>query len=273
MIRLVVTDLDGTFWGRDLVVPDAHLVALEQLAVRGVDVMVATSRRRRVAAEHLGRSGLVPAAVVLDGAMGVDLETGERFHDAAFPVDAATHVLSLFRRHGLEPCVYVDEAEVDVVLSSEPSTSSAHVEYLGEIARTGDLDVLCATPGVYGFSVMGRRHDELEPLAALLASYGAELMLFAEAQYGGWSLVVAPPGVTKWSGVLAYCRPSAISADEILAVGDGDNDLDMLKRAGVAVGVRGGSERALAMSDHVIDGPDSGGWAAIVRLVDASLRS
>lgn len=269
MIRLVVTDLDGTFWDRDLSVPEAHLDAATELADRGVEVIVATSRRRRVVAEHLGRAGREAAAVVLDGAMGVDLRDGSRFHDAAFPVRSAVDVLELFRRHGLEPCLYVDEADADVILPPAPSTCSAHVEYLGSIARTGDLDAAVGAPGVYGFSVVGRARDDLAPLAADLSSYGAELMLFPEPSYGGWGLVVAPPAVTKWTGVLAYCSPRGIEAHEVLAVGDGDNDVDMLVRAGIAVAVRGGTERAVAAADHLIDPPETGGWAAIVDLVEA----
>lgn len=57
---MVVTDLDGTFWDQDLTVPPAHLATVAALADRGVEVMVATSRRRRVVAEHLGRVGPTP---------------------------------------------------------------------------------------------------------------------------------------------------------------------------------------------------------------------
>jgi len=263
----VVTDLDGTFWNRELTVPAAHLAAVRTLAEQSVEVMVATSRRRRVVAEHLSRVGFTPAAVVLDGAMGLDLRDGARFHDAAFTTDAAVGVLEKFRCHGLEPCVYVDEPDVDVVLPSRPSTSATHVAYLGPIARTGDLDETVAAFGVYSFSVTGRPQEELLVLGKDLAAFGAEFTVFHESVYGGWSVVVAPPQVTKWNGVVAFADRHGIAAEEILAVGDGDNDVDMLTRAGVAVAVRGGTERALAVADHLIDGPESTGWAAILDLV------
>lgn len=266
MIRLVVTDLDGTFWDRDLTVPPAHLAAVRELEHRGVEVMVATSRRRRVVAEHLGRVGLSPAAVVLDGAMGVDLRDGTRFYESAFPVSAAVHVLALFRAGAIEPCVYVDENEADVVLPPVPSTSPTYLDYIASVARTGDLDAVVAVPGVFGFSVMGRSRVELAPVVDALTAFGVELMLLHEERYDGWSLIVAPPGVTKWSGVVAYAESRGIGPDEILAVGDGDNDVDLLTRAGIAVAIRGGSGRAMAVADHVVDGPESNGWPSIVGL-------
>ena len=266
MIRLVVTDLDGTFWLPDLTVPPAHLAAVTALTDRGVEVMVATSRRQRVVAEHLGRVGLAPAAVVLDGAMGVDLRDGTRFHEATFPIRAAEDVLAQFRSAGIEPCVYVDEGEVDVVLPPVPSTSPAYLAYIAPVARTGDLDAVVARRGVFGFSVMGLSHAEASPLADALTAFGAELMLLHEERYDGWSLIVAPPGVTKWNGVMTYAERRGIDSDEILAVGDGDNDVDLLTRAGTAVAVRGGAERALAVADHVVDAPESNGWSSVIDL-------
>ncbi|MEZ5228172.1 MAG: HAD family hydrolase [Acidimicrobiales bacterium] len=270
MIRLVVTDLDGTFWDHDLTVPEAHLNAVDELQRRGIEVIVATSRRRRVVEHHMGRVGRSFAAVVLDGAMGVDLRNGTRFHDAPFAADAAVEVLKRFRLHGFEPCVYVDESDVDVVLPTMPSTCRAHADYLAPIARTGDLDLEVASGPVYGFSVVGRPREDLARLATELTNDGAELMLFPERTYGGWGLVVAPPSVTKWSGVLAYCEPRGIQPREVMAVGDGDNDIDMLRRCGVAVAVRGGTEGAVAVADDLIEPPEARGWAAVVDIVDGA---
>ena len=41
MIRLVVTDLDGTFWDEDLAVPEPHRQTVAALRDRDVEVMVA----------------------------------------------------------------------------------------------------------------------------------------------------------------------------------------------------------------------------------------
>lgn len=177
--------------------------------------------------------------------------------------------LAAFRNHDLEPCVYVDwnGDGVDVILPPEPSTCSAHVENQGRIARARDLDGVVALPGVYSFSVLGRDRAMLSPLVRDLADLGAEFTLFPEPRFGGWGIVVAPPGVTKWNGVMAWCTSRGIDAHEVLAVGDGDNDVDMLTRAGRGVAVRGGTTRALAAAEHLIDPPQREGWTAILDLV------
>lgn len=267
VIRLVATDLDGTFWDRDLVVPPAHVEAIEELARRGVTVLAATSRRPRVVRASFDEAALVVPAVLLDGAIGIDFRSGDVFHQVVFdPVEAAA-TLDAFRRSGLEPCVYVDDVDVDIVLSGSPSTCPAHVEYLRPVSRVGSLDEAVARLPVYAFSVLGLARSRLEPVAGLLRGQGVELVFYPEPSYGEYGLIANPPGVSKWSGVDAFCRVHGISATEVLAVGDADNDLTMLTHAGVAVGVEGGTEGVLALADHVIAAPAKNGWATLLDLI------
>jgi phosphoserine phosphatase len=73
--------------------------------------------------------------------------------------------------------------------------------------------------------------------------------------------------VSKCSEIAAYCDLRGITPEEVLAVGDGLNDVAMLRRAGVAVGVRGKADEAMAISECLIDPPDANGWRLIVDLV------
>ena len=58
VIRLLATDLDGTFWGRDFVPPPEHVAAVDELAWKGVTVLAATSRRPRPTKARLADHGL-----------------------------------------------------------------------------------------------------------------------------------------------------------------------------------------------------------------------
>lgn len=270
MIRLVATDLDGTFWGSDLIPPKSHLRAAHELIDAGVTVLAATSRRPRVAGRRLAEAGLLLPAVLVDGALGVDFRSGERFHQACFAPAVALQTLATFQAHGLEPCIYVVHPEIDIVVSEAPSTCAAHLAHLGSIAAVGDLFDTTATRNVYAFSVLGLSNQRLGAVADALALVaGSSVVLCPEPDYGQFGLIVNSPGVTKWTGVQAYCRRHNIGPEEVLAVGDGLNDLTMLRQAGVAVAVRGGAPEAVAEAEHLIDPPGANGWARVVDLVDA----
>lgn len=269
MIRLVATDLDGTFWGPDFVPPAEHIAAVHELERRRVTVLAATSRRPSVTKQRLGGVGLKLPAVLIDGAIGIDFRTDERFHEAAYEPDAARSTLAAFRAHGLDPCLYVDDPEIDIAVSATPSTCAPHLEHLGRVAGTRDLEDVTSTLAVYAFSVLGLDHEVLAPLAGtLVAAHGNAVVLYPEPQYGRFGLIVNPHGVSKWSGIEAYCELHGITPDEVAAVGDGLNDLEMLRRAGVRIGVRGGREEVVEMADYLIEPPERRGWQSMIEITD-----
>src|SRR5262249_25144375 len=96
-IELVVTDLDGTLWTAGEQLHHSTLDAWRTLEARGVTVMVATGRRVTSTREPLARLGLTPHAVVLNGALAVDLATDERFHRSCYTAVDAARVLAAFR--------------------------------------------------------------------------------------------------------------------------------------------------------------------------------
>ena len=84
--------------------------------------------------------------------------------------------------------------------------------------------------------------------------------------YGGSRLTVSPPGVSKVSGVEAFCRWKGLDID-FAAVGDGVNDLELLEAASISFAIAGSYASQAATPDHIIPPPEQSGWATIPKLV------
>jgi HAD superfamily hydrolase (TIGR01484 family) len=263
-ISLVVTDLDGTLWHTDDHVPSTVVDTMGTLDELGVPLLVATGRRLASTRAPLARIGQAPPAVVLNGALGVDLATGERFHRAPYPTDEARAVLAAFRSVGLDPVVYVDHPTLDVFLSETPSTHPDHVRNLGDTAATDDLERVAREEAVLGFSMIGVPHahgvaarDAIEELA--------EAHLDRSLDYAGMaSFTAAPKGQSKWDGVLAFCTLQGLDPTRVLALADGPNDLELLDRAALRLVPEVAHPAALERADHVIPAAAEGGWVAVL---------
>lgn len=264
---LVVTDLDGTLWELPETTHPNAVEAVKELERRGIPLLVATGRRAHTTRDPLGRLGLTPAAVVLNGALGIDFATDENFHRTGFEAEVAGAVLEAFTRHGVDPCVYVDHHEVHVFLSESPGTHPDHVTSFGRWARTGDLVGVTEEWPVLAFSVLGVDQELLGPIAAALEGV-AETHLSLERRYGKATLTVAPPACSKWNGVDAFCDARGLDPTKVLALGDGPNDLELLGSAALALVPADGHEAALALADHVIPRAEDGGWAAVLEHLD-----
>jgi hydroxymethylpyrimidine pyrophosphatase-like HAD family hydrolase len=267
-IELVVTDLDGTLWEHDTTFHPAVRRAWDEVVER-VPVLVATGRRITSTRVPLARVGLAPPAIVLNGALGLELGTGRRFHRLVFPREQAVAVLDRFRDVGLDPCLYVDgEEDGLVLLSATPSTNPGHVDALGASARVVDLDEAANDVPVLGFGILGIPHGALAAAAAAIGG-AAETHLDRSLDYPGMaSLTVAPKGQSKWDGVEAFCREQGVDPAKVLAVADGPNDVELLAHAAVSVVPAVAHPAASALADHTIPSARDGGWAAIPALLD-----
>jgi HAD superfamily hydrolase (TIGR01484 family) len=268
-IELVVTDLDGTLWDTSDVAAlhPRTAVAVDELERRGYPLLVATGRRLASTRAPLARFGLRPPAVVLNGAMVVDLATDERLHRHAFRPDDAAEVLRHFIDAGIEPCLYVEHDEVDVFIGENPSTHPEHLRSFGEWARPADLAQVVATEHILAFGVISVPPDQIVDVASKVGDI-ANAHLSDERQYsGGMTLTVAPPDLSKWDGVEAFCAARGLDPTKVLAIGDGPNDLEMLDGAAIAVVPEDGHPEALARADHVVPRALHGGWADLLDLL------
>ena len=265
-VELVVTDLDGTLWFGHEETHTSTISAWQELERRGVPILVATGRRVASTRAPLSRLGFAPPAVTMNGALALDLRTGDRFHRHPYSADDATAVLHAFRATGIEPVVYVDHADLDVFVGERPSTHPEHLRGFGDTAAPADLEQVVGTIPVLMFGIMGYDAAPLAEVARALAGT-AEAHLASSNQYGGHTLTATPIGLSKWDGVLAYCSRSGLDPSRVLAIGDGPNDTELLAAAAVAVVPADACAGALSAAHHVVASPRDGGWAEILDLL------
>lgn len=262
-ISLVVTDLDGTLWDADERVHERTLAALTELADRRIPVLVATGRRLRSAEASLARHELALPAVLLDGAMGHDLAKHRRFHDACFSPPDAAAVLRAFAAAQLSPAVYIERPGVDVVVGEQPSTHPQHLSHIGPWLARDDLDTVVSSEAVYAFVVADADPAVLARVEQRLDGAGTPTTTH-NGFFPGATITVRPPQTSKWHGVLAYCAEQGLDPTRVLAVGDGENDLELLGGAAVSCVVRDGCAAALELADHVIEPACDGGWSFVL---------
>ncbi len=268
-VELVVTDLDGTFWHTDDHVPRPVLDAVADLERRGIPLLVATGRRVASTQQPLARFGLAPPAVVLNGALGLDLATGGRFHRAPFRTEEVIAALDAFASVGLSPVVYVDHPDWDVLMAHEPDTNPEHARALsGRAGRPADLRSAAAEVAVLGFGMIGVPFPSAEAAFAALDGH-VEAHLDRSIDYPGLaSLTAAPRNQSKWDGVLAFCAQQGIDSTRVLALADGPNDVELLTGAAVRLVPEGSHPVAIDLADVITAPATAGGWAEVLNHLD-----
>ena len=83
------------------------------------------------------------------------------------------------------------------------------------------------------------------------------------------SLEISPRGVTKALGLQILCRYLGIPIEESVAVGDADNDIDVLKAAGLSVAMGNANKTVKDLCDVIVADNDRDG---VVEVIDRFFR-
>jgi hydroxymethylpyrimidine pyrophosphatase-like HAD family hydrolase len=78
----------------------------------------------------------------------------------------------------------------------------------------------------------------------------------------GFELVA--PDVSKWSAIKGLLDQFQISPSEVAAIGDGPNDIDMLRYVGMGVAMENASEKVKAASNFVTGHHENDGVAEFI---------
>jgi hydroxymethylpyrimidine pyrophosphatase-like HAD family hydrolase len=97
--------------------------------------------------------------------------------------------------------------------------------------------------------------DELAPRLAGLAE-----VVITQDEY----LEFMRPGVNKGAALKTLAGLLGLSREQVAAAGDGNNDVEMLQAAGLAIGIRGGREALRAVATVLVDPPEEDGLARYI---------
>lgn len=251
--KLVALDIDGTLVDAVGRMPDDLRDAVRAIADAGVPVVLSTGRSwlaTEPIAEHIG---LPPGfSVVSNGAMVVRNPPLEIVFEERF--DPAPTLEKVVQR--------VPQARIAVQdgLHWRVSREFPEGELQGEVV-VEPIEELASRPVS---RIVIRDPDSTDQ--DFLAQIG-DLGLHEVSYFIGWSawLDIAPEGVDKAHGLQRVVDELGISPADVLALGDGRNDHEMLTWAGRGVAMGDAAEETKAFADAVAGPFEEGGTLAELR--------
>lgn len=260
-VRLIVTDLDGTFLGEGSRLSAINLAAVRHALSRDVRFVVATGRPLRWLTPLQELLDLGPVVIASNGAC--IQHQGRIVAEYRLDPDAILAVAGELRGSvpGLTFAIeYADGwAHEPAYARATERAAAPHIAPLEELPLGGVLKLL-----------VWHRDVSTEPLAQAVAECvrGRFTSTFSFLSSSGL-IELSAPGVTKASTLAGLLRDWEISPGEVAAFGDMPNDLDMLRLAGWAFVPANAHPQLLEAGFSVIGHHDADGVGlAIERLLD-----
>lgn len=271
-IRLIALDIDGTLLDEHSQLPATNRDAVAEAAARGIEIALVTGRRYDFATP-IARQFPCPLTMIVNNGALVKSSTGETQYVNLLPRDIAARVIdeaAAFR--DLASVCFNRPRENQVIYEridwDDPLRGAyfrRNREYLTQMSPLQNC--LTEDPIQVMFTGYANQVREAEAFLARLpfaSQFSVAMTVYDKRDFGLVDVIAR--GSSKGATLAEWVRRRGWSRDEVMAVGDNLNDLEMLQFAGFPV-VMGNSVpelKSLGWPETLSN--DQGGVAAAIEL-------
>ena len=266
-IKMIGLDLDGTLLTTDKRMTPYTKSVLEKAMDQGVEVLVATGRPISAVPKEILEIPGMRYALTSNSARVLNLETNEVVQSNMLPVETAEMFLDILDHYDaiqeifIDGVAYVRSREMSHVYDYFLNPSMAeyvfntrvHVEDVRQVLHEKHSPV----DKVHG---MFKNAEDMQ--AAYEEMKDIKGVVIASSIGNNWE--INKEGTDKGKGLLRLGEMLGIKREEIMACGDGMNDLEMLKAVGFSVAMENGVDAVKEVADYITETNDEDGVAKAI---------
>lgn len=269
-IRLIATDMDGTFLDDDKNIPEENLKALAECAACGIEIVPATGRTLGGVPETIKNLPGVRYAIVTNGAVVVDLKENKIIDSCRMEPELAVKIMEMAKASPDEIMydVYMEgigytTAEFYGNIERFVSTAglAAHVRRTRKIVLDNIAYITERNIPVDKINMFFRDQDARERMRRTLKEVPGILVSSSIPT----NLEINAAGADKGSALLRLAAYLGLRREMTMGFGDGENDISMMAAAGIGVAMKNGEESVKAAADYVTITNNEAGVAAAIR--------
>ena len=270
-IRLIVTDLDGTLLNEQMEICEENIRALKDAAAHGVHIAFCSGRPPHDVSVFAVEAGLSPYILGTNGTCCFEKPLGPIWREDCLPEDVVRKVWAEIGKTGLVSAIFSGHM---LVLNAGPSVYQPPYHAWGtylldpragyEMCFSSEKFEEAIARGVNKMMVHDpyRTDDRLTRLFKTLpeAVPGPEYT-------SSWvtNIEINPPTMNKGKSVIRLAEHLGVAMDEVMTLGDNDNDLPMLEVAGYSVAMGNGTPNAIAAAKYITCSNRQAGLAKAIR--------
>jgi len=269
-IRLLATDIDGTLLNPQFKISEGDLLALRRAHAAGIEIVLVTGRRHAFALPIAKQLGFDLWLISSNGAVTRSL-AGETFHRDMMPAETCRRLcgaMQEFRGHTV--LTFDKETKGAIVLERLDELGESiqrwlekNMEYIEFVVPIEDALVRDPVQAMF-CGTMARMSEALQALDGA-GMDGAVTVLRTEYPERDLSMIdVLNAGCSKGHALERWAKRRGYPREQVMAIGDNHNDVEMLEFAGPPVIMGNACEELRSRGWTVTLGNDACGIAAAV---------
>lgn len=272
-IKLIALDLDGTLLVDHLYVSEENHRALAEARAQGAEIVIASGRPLYNISADLFRELGVNYAITANGACVYRLSDNEMIYADPMESAAAQEIMDLCESMPVMACAFLD----DFALISKSKSAMIDYPRVPEgyrifLRRSSHIEENAAAylresgKAVYKIGInFNNFTDDPEAYYVPLRQRIEADPRFVPVDGGGRNIEITMAGVSKGKALHWLAAHLGVDISETMACGDTENDMEMLKAAGIGVAMENAEPHVKAAADFVTKSCEEDGVAYAIR--------
>jgi Cof subfamily protein (haloacid dehalogenase superfamily) len=253
MIKMVATDIDGTILGESFQFSPVVVECVKKMTAQGIRVVLVTGRMHIAALKLAQKLQLTTPIVSYQGGL-IKEQDGKTLYEKTLDPHRAKEVIQWAKENDVHINLYLDD-----VLYVE-NDDIAIKRYTGErfipykVCSFDDLEIKNVN------KILAIDFNDAERVTGwvnVLKTKMPELYIVKSTPY---FCEISNIEAKKSCAVEFLQKYWGLSKDEILCIGDQNNDIELLKSGGIAVAMGNATEELKSVVDYVTDSIDNDGF-------------
>lgn len=262
-IHLVAIDLDGTLLNSEKQISQTTAAILRAAKEEhGVHIVLATARPPRSVLPFYTLLDLDTPMINYNGALVFDPAANRVLMHKPIAVNLCKRIIAVARKA-------YPEVQVGLEVLDRWYTDHLDKAYLTATGQLFEPDVVapledCLTSPVTKLLLLGPKEKMAEIRAAMVKPFAHQIIM---TQTEGELVQISHATVSKAHALRVVAGEMGVMRDQVMAIGDQINDVDMLRWAGIGVAMGNAVAEVLAVADMVTDHHDADGAAKAIHKV------
>lgn len=245
-IKLVASDLDGTIIAENNFIPDSNFEAINKMNKNNIDFAICTGKSYSISKDLCDKCKAT-YGIFSNGSQIYNLKTGAQIYNCSLTFDDVKKCFEIAKKYNLHVHAYSDDQLVserlqyldlrNFKLQKASGFKFVIVSNVLEYIESNNLPIHQFV--ISSTSNLDVAKDEILSNAkvsiAKISKFGQykDIILNKEYEY----LSIIPYNINKSSAIKFLSNYLSITENDVMAIGDNLNDVDMVKNSGIGVAV------------------------------------
>jgi Cof subfamily protein (haloacid dehalogenase superfamily) len=262
--KLLVSDIDGTLLGKGKTISDEDREALARVCDLGMQVSLSTGRVTQASLPIINQLSLDGCHIFYDGALVSNLKEGKEIYVQPISKTVVRQAVEFAHLNEIDLEFY---STTHYFAERESWSTNIRRQFFGIEPTIVDFADLWQRERIIKGTLTVSSPEEKAKAGSFCSQFkislnfsGTKSPAYPEVDF----INVLAPGVSKGKALESLASHLGISMNEIMAIGDGANDISLLSSVGFAIAMGNAPDEVKAVVDYVTLNVDHSGVAAAI---------